>query len=142
MQFAEAFERRWDVPPSASAAGPAYDGTNMLIQIAKNALEEHSELAAETIYTRARENLQTGEWSFTDGIVMASYRYTPETLSDPVVGRGYYISPCAAVLRWRRQDHLPAGVGRAQTGRRGLAALGPRVVLGPATLGLRAVTKS
>ena len=93
MQFAEAFERRWEVPPSASAAGLAYDGTNMLIQIAKNALEEHGELTGETIYTWARANLQTGEWSFTDGIIMERYLYTPETLPDPVVGRGYYVFP-------------------------------------------------
>jgi len=71
----------------------AYDGTNMLIQVAKNALEEHGELTGETIYTWARENLQTGEWSFTDGIIMERYRYTRETLPDPVVGRGYYVFP-------------------------------------------------
>ena len=92
-QFAEAFEQRWGVSPSASAAGLAYDGTNMFIEVAKNALEEHGELTSETIYTWAKENLQTGKWSYTDGIVMEVYQYTPDTMPDPVVGEGYYTFP-------------------------------------------------
>jgi branched-chain amino acid transport system substrate-binding protein len=76
--------------PSASAAGLAYDGTNIFIEVAKNALDESGELTSETVYTWARENLQTGRWFYTDGIVMETYQYTPETLPDPVVGQGYY----------------------------------------------------
>jgi branched-chain amino acid transport system substrate-binding protein len=91
--FAEAFQDEWGVAPSPSAAGLAYDGTNMFIQIAEHALEEHGELTSEAIYTWARENLQTGEWSYTDGIVMEEYKYTEETLPDPVVGKGYYMFP-------------------------------------------------
>jgi branched-chain amino acid transport system substrate-binding protein len=91
--FAEAFETRWGVPPSASAAGLAYDGTNMFIQVARHALEEYGELSSESIYRWAHENLQTGDWSYTDGIVMQRYQYTTETLPDPVVGEGYYIFP-------------------------------------------------
>jgi len=91
--FAQAFEERWTVAPSPSAAGLAYDGTNMFIQIAQNAFAEYGELSSETVYKWARENLQTGAWSYTDGIVMEAYTYTPETLPDPVVGEGYYMFP-------------------------------------------------
>jgi branched-chain amino acid transport system substrate-binding protein len=91
--FARAFEEIWGVAPSPSAAGLAYDGTNMFIQVAQNALAEHGELSSETIYAWAKENLQTGAWSYTDGIVMEEYRYTPETVPDPVVGQGYYMFP-------------------------------------------------
>ena len=91
--FAADFEDRWGVAPSSSAAGLAYDGTNMFIQIAQQALEEYGELTSEKIYRWARGTLQTGEWSYTDGIVMEEYLYTPETLPDPVVGEGYYIFP-------------------------------------------------
>jgi branched-chain amino acid transport system substrate-binding protein len=91
--FATDFEERWGVSPSSSAAGLAYDGTNMFIHIAQQALSEHGELTSETIYRWASENLQTGEWSYTDGIVMEEYLYTPETLPDPVVGEGYYMFP-------------------------------------------------
>jgi branched-chain amino acid transport system substrate-binding protein len=81
------------VTPSSSAAGLAYDGTNMFIQIAEQALAEYGELSSETVYGWARENLQTGKWSYTDGIVMQEYKYTVETLPDPVVGAGYYVFP-------------------------------------------------
>ena len=91
--FAEAFEEQWGVAPSPSAAGLAYDGTNMFIQVAQHALEEHGELTSDTVYSWAKENLQTGAWSYTDGIVMDEYKYTPETLPDPVVGKGYYMFP-------------------------------------------------
>ena len=92
-QFARSFEERWGGEPSSSAAGLAYDGTNMFIEIARNALDEYGELSSETIYRWGKENLQTGEWSYTDGIVMEEYKYTPETLPDPVVGEGYYMFP-------------------------------------------------
>jgi branched-chain amino acid transport system substrate-binding protein len=91
--FADEFERRWGVPPSPSAAGLAYDGANMFIQIAQQALDQYGALSSATIYDWARENLQTGRWSFTDGVVMQEYKYTPETLPDPVVGEGYYMFP-------------------------------------------------
>jgi branched-chain amino acid transport system substrate-binding protein len=92
-KFAETFEQRWGTPPSPSAAGLAYDGTNMFIEIARQALAEYGQLSSQTIYQWARENLQTGEWSFRKGIVMPEYKYTPETLPDPVLGPGYYLFP-------------------------------------------------
>lgn len=92
-EFARAFEQRWGTAPSPSAAGLAYDGTNMFIEIAGQALDDYGELSNKTIYGWARENLQTGKWSFTGGIVMPEYKYTPETLPDPVLGPGYYMFP-------------------------------------------------
>jgi branched-chain amino acid transport system substrate-binding protein len=97
-QFAQAFEGRWGSLPSPSAAGLAYDGSNMFIEIARRALAEYGELSSETIYRWTRENLQTGRWSFTGGIVMPEYKYTPETLPDPVVGPGYYMFPVRQYL--------------------------------------------
>ena len=91
--FAKAFEERCGILPSPSAGGLAYDGANMFIQIAEQALAEHNELSSKTIYRWARENLQSGAWTYTDGIVMEEYKYTPETVPDPVVGKGYYMFP-------------------------------------------------
>jgi branched-chain amino acid transport system substrate-binding protein len=65
----------------------------MFIQIAEHALAEYGELSSETVYQWAKENVQTGNWSYTDGIVMEEYKYTPESVPDPVVGQGYYIFP-------------------------------------------------
>jgi branched-chain amino acid transport system substrate-binding protein len=91
--FAQDFEERWGIKPSPSAAGLAYDGTNMFIQVADYALAQFGALSSETIYRWAKDNLQTGRWSYTGGVVMKEYKYTPETLPDPVVGEGYYIFP-------------------------------------------------
>lgn len=93
LQFAESYRERWNAEPSSSAAGLAYDGTNMFIEMARQALDAYGELTSETIYRWGRENLQTGEWSYTGGIVMEEYRYTPDTVPDPVVGEGHYMFP-------------------------------------------------
>ncbi|MBN1658526.1 MAG: ABC transporter substrate-binding protein, partial [Anaerolineae bacterium] len=86
--FAARFEQQWGVPPSPSAAGLAYDGAGLFIEVARHALAAYGELSSETIYRWASENLQTGRWSYTAGIVMNEYKYTPDTLPDPVVGEG------------------------------------------------------
>jgi branched-chain amino acid transport system substrate-binding protein len=115
--FAEAFEARWGVAASPSAAGLAYDGTNMFIQVAEHALAEYGELSSETVYQWAKENLQTGKWSYTDGIVMEEYKYIPGMLPDPIVGQGYYMFPVRQYFNgegkiiyppeWAEQDLQP-----------------------------------
>lgn len=92
-KFAETFKARFGIEPSPSAAGLSYDGIRLFIEVLKNTLAEYGELNRETIYKWAKENLQTGKWSYTGGVVMKEYKYTPETVPDPVVGQGYYIFP-------------------------------------------------
>ena len=91
--YAKAFEEKYGITPSPSSGGLSFDGANMFIQVAQQTFEEYGELTRETIYKWSQENLQTGKWSFTDGIVMNEYKYTAETVPDPVVGKGYYIFP-------------------------------------------------
>jgi hypothetical protein len=50
-------------------------------------------LTSETLYQFIQEKLWTGEWAYTDGIVMENYSTNPEVVPDPVVGEGYYIFP-------------------------------------------------
>lgn len=91
--YLQAFEERYGFTPSASAGGLAYDGTNFFIAIAQAVYEETGDLGSEAIYTFIKNNVWTGEWSFKGGIVMEEYKYTPESIPDPVVGAGYYIFP-------------------------------------------------
>jgi branched-chain amino acid transport system substrate-binding protein len=91
--YAQAFEKKYGITPSPSSGGLSFDGANMFIQIAQNTVKEYGELTRETVYKWSQENLQSGKWAFTDGIVMNEYRYTPETVPDPVVGKGFYIFP-------------------------------------------------
>jgi branched-chain amino acid transport system substrate-binding protein len=92
-QFAAEYKERFGITPSPSAAGLAYDGTNFFITIAKAAIEQYGELSSESIYTFVKENVWTGKWTYTDGIVMTEYAATLDTIPDPVVGKGYYIFP-------------------------------------------------
>jgi branched-chain amino acid transport system substrate-binding protein len=92
-EFAADFEERWDITPSPSAAGLSYDGTNFFIAVAQQACEEAGELSSEVIYNWVKDNIWTGEWGYTDGVVMGNYTSNPDTVPDPVVGQGFYIFP-------------------------------------------------
>ncbi len=92
-KYAQHFEERWGKSPSPSSGGLSYDGANFFIALANAAIEQYGELSSETIYTFMQEDLWTGKWSYKDGIVMQEYAATPETIPDPVVGKGYYIFP-------------------------------------------------
>ncbi|MBD3305753.1 ABC transporter substrate-binding protein [candidate division KSB3 bacterium] len=92
-QFAKTFEEQLGITPSPSSGGLSYDGTNFFIAVAQAALEEYGELSSESIYNFVKDNVWTGKWTYTDGIVMNEYAASPETYPDPVVGKGYYIFP-------------------------------------------------
>jgi branched-chain amino acid transport system substrate-binding protein len=91
--FAQDFEAKAGFPPSPSAGGLSYDGSTFFIALAQATLDEYGELTSETIYTFVKEKVWTGQWTYTDGIVMNEYKYTADTIPDPVVGKGYYIFP-------------------------------------------------
>jgi branched-chain amino acid transport system substrate-binding protein len=91
--FAAEFEAQAGFPPSPSAGGLSYDGVNFWLAMANATYEEYGELTSETLYQFIQEKLWTGEWAYTDGIVMENYSTNPEVVPDPVVGEGYYIFP-------------------------------------------------
>jgi len=91
--FAQAFTDRWGIEPSPSSAGLSYDGTKFFLAVAQAAYDEYGELSSDIIYNFVKDNVWTGDWTFTDGIVMNEYKTTPEDVPDPVVGKGYYIFP-------------------------------------------------
>jgi branched-chain amino acid transport system substrate-binding protein len=92
-QFAADFEARWGFAPSPSAAGLSYDGANLFIAVANEVYKQTGELTSEGIYNFVKDKVWTGEWTYTDGIVMPEYKYTAETIPDMVVGKGYYMFP-------------------------------------------------
>lgn len=92
-EYAEKFEERFGIQPSPSSGGLSYDAANMFIALAEDVIADKGELSSEAIYEFVRDEFWTGNWSFTDGIVMNEYAATEETIPDPVVGKGYYIFP-------------------------------------------------
>ena len=89
--FATEFEARSGLKPSPSTAGLAHDYANMFIRIAQQVYRETGRLNRETLADFSRHRLQTGEWSYTGGLIMGEYRYTPETVPDPIVGPRHFI---------------------------------------------------
>lgn len=92
--FATAYETKYGEKPSPSAAGLAYDGTNFFVAMANQVIKANNgELTSEGIYKFVREQIWTGKWTYKDGIVMPEYKYTADTIPDPVVGPGAYMFP-------------------------------------------------
>ena len=93
LDWAKRFEEKWGMKPSPSAGGLAYDWASYFIKILEATYEESGELTSETIYNFGREKVWTGEFTYTDGIVMPMYKFTPESIPDPVVGKEAFIFP-------------------------------------------------
>lgn len=94
--FRDEFEQRFGITPSPSAGGQAYDMTNFFIKVANETLTTYGALNSETLYKMGQDKLWSGQLVFTreDGaIIHEQYKYTPESIPDPVVGLGYYIFP-------------------------------------------------
>jgi branched-chain amino acid transport system substrate-binding protein len=91
--FAKEFEEKTGLKPSPSAAGLCYDYANFFIKMVQQVYKDTGTLSSETIAEFSRNKLQTGEFTYTDGIVMEEYKFTPETVPDMVVGKGYFIFP-------------------------------------------------
>ena len=92
-QFAADFKTKNGFEPSPSAAGLAYDGTNFFLAVAQEVYKQTGVLSSETIYNFVKDNVWTGKWTYTQGIVMQEYQYLSDTIPDPVVGKGKYIFP-------------------------------------------------
>ena len=92
-KFRDEFRNRFGFEPGASSAGLCHDTAMFFIKVLKTTLATYGELSTETLMKCAEEQIMTGKLTFTDGLLMAEYKYTPETFPDPVVGKGYYIFP-------------------------------------------------
>lgn len=91
--FASDYEDQWGVAPSPLSAGLTYDYANFFIQVAQATYDQYGELNSENLYEFGKDKVQTGQLTYTDGILMPEYKYTPETVPDPVVGIEYYVFP-------------------------------------------------
>lgn len=93
VAFRDEFTKRWGIEPSPSSAGLAYDEANFFIKVLQETYKEKGELTSESIFQVGKEKLFTGELTYTDGILMQEYKFTPESLPDMVVGKGYFVFP-------------------------------------------------
>ena len=92
-KFAADYEAKYGSKPSPSAAGLSYDFSSFFIKIMNQTLADSCEITSETLYKTAQEQLWTGKMTYTDGIIMSNYDFAPDTIPDPVIGKGHYIFP-------------------------------------------------
>jgi branched-chain amino acid transport system substrate-binding protein len=92
-QFAADFKKRCNIDPSPSAAGLSYDWTGYALKILQETLKDKGKLDSDSIYNEVKEKVWTGQLPYTDGVIMKSYRFSPDTIPDPVIGKDAYIFP-------------------------------------------------
>jgi branched-chain amino acid transport system substrate-binding protein len=94
QKWATDIKAKYGFNPSPSAGGLCYDGTNMFIKILNRTLEKYGKLDKVTIHKIFVEEIHTGKLTFgkADGaLIMNEYRYTADSVPDPVVAKdGYY----------------------------------------------------
>ncbi|MEM7348661.1 MAG: ABC transporter substrate-binding protein, partial [Chloroflexota bacterium] len=99
--FVGQFEARWGHQPGPQTAGLSYDYANFFIKMAQGTLEEHGALTSETLHQFGQDVVKTGQMSYTDGIIMPLYQYSPETSPDPIVGPDHFMFP---VLQYKQGE--------------------------------------
>ncbi len=90
------FEKRFGMKPSPSAGGLSYDGAGLFVKILQRTLEKYGKLDKETIHKVMVDEVNTGKLTYSkaDGaIIMNEYRYTGESMPDPIVARDAYFFP-------------------------------------------------
>jgi branched-chain amino acid transport system substrate-binding protein len=92
-EFAAAYKAKFGYPPSPAAAGISYDSALFFIKMAQDIVASGKPLTSDSIYQFVKTNIWTGKWTFKGGIIMKEYKYTPETIPDPVVGPNEYTFP-------------------------------------------------
>jgi len=109
-KFAADYEAKFNSKPSPSASGLSYDFANFFIKVMNQTLAEQCEITSETLMKTAQDELWTGKLTYTDGIIMSNYDYAPDTIPDPVVGKGHYIFPALQYMNGQATVIWPADV--------------------------------
>ncbi len=95
-KWAEQIEAEYGYTPSATSGGLVYDYANFFIKVANRVLEKHGKLDSDSFYDVLVTEVNTGKLTYTkeDGaIIMQEYKYTAESMPDPVVGSDYFYFP-------------------------------------------------
>lgn len=106
--FESAYKAKYGSDPSAAAAGLSYDWTNFFIKLLQQTLADQGSITSATLYKEAQDKLWTGQLTYTDGIIMSSYDFSPDSIPDPVVGKGHYIFPVTQYHSGQRTVVWPA----------------------------------
>ncbi len=113
QQFVTTYKSRFNSEPSPSAAGLAYDWMGFCLKILQRTLDKYGSLTSANIYKVGTDELWTGQLTYKDGIIMNEYKFTPDTIPDPVIGKGEYIFPVIQYKGGQGQIVFPPDVKQA-----------------------------
>jgi branched-chain amino acid transport system substrate-binding protein len=95
-KWASTVKEKYGFVPSASAGGQAFDYANYFIKVARRVLEKYGNMDRDSFYRILVDEVNTGKLTYTQAegaIIMKEYKYTAETMPDPLVGQDYYYFP-------------------------------------------------
>jgi branched-chain amino acid transport system substrate-binding protein len=110
--FSDEYEKMWGFKPGMQSGGFAYDYANAFIKVAQRTLEKYGKLDKETLYKVAQEEVMTGKLTF-DGVVVAQYKFTKESMPEPVVGEDYFFVPVLQYFEGKGTVIWPASMRQA-----------------------------
>jgi len=90
--FAQKFRDTYKFEPSPSAAGTMYDFTRFFIWVAQQTLAKTGTIDKTTLYNTSQELIKNGQMAY-KGFVNVEYKFTPESLPEPLVGDKYFMTP-------------------------------------------------
>ena len=91
--FKSQYELEYGTQPTAGAAGFVYDYTSFAIAVLERALAKHGELTRDSISDISINEVQTGQLTLKNGLVMPEYQYASDTSPDPVYDSSKYYFP-------------------------------------------------
>lgn len=91
-EFVTRYRERTGLDPAPVSGGLAYDATKLFIRLLDETLKKHGELNSDTIQRTVVDELWTGNIT-APGIMNELYKFTEESVPDPVTGVGFYSVP-------------------------------------------------
>ncbi len=92
-KFEADFKAKYGYEPGAAVAGMSYDYSKFMIKVLEATQKDYGSITTENLFKEGQEKVMTGKLTYTEGILMKEYKYTPETWPDPVIDQDHYMFP-------------------------------------------------
>jgi branched-chain amino acid transport system substrate-binding protein len=112
--FVPAFKTRFGYEPTTGGVGFSYDIALFFIKVANRTIEKYGGLTRDSFYKVCMEEVNTGKLTLKEGVTMPEYRYTPETLPEPVVAPDGWTFYGAQLFGGKQTFVWPPSVAEAQ----------------------------
>jgi branched-chain amino acid transport system substrate-binding protein len=113
-KFVEDFKAKYGYEPGPSVAGLGYDYSKFLIKVFEETQKDYGAITTENLFKEGKEKLMTGKLTYTGGLLMKEYKYTPESWPDPVVDEDHYMFPVVQYFSGKPSVIWPDSVKNAE----------------------------